>query len=113
MGQRKELGASHGIEKDLGASHGMGKDLGASHGPGQRGDPLGQQSGCQRRWQQHWDVPAPKGYRMHSEELPTTISCRSQASTTARCRLRGRVHLRDPDPIKPSPWDPQTCSRDT
>lgn len=35
----------------------------------------------------------PKGYWMHSVEFPATISCRSQATTTARCRLRGRMHL--------------------
>lgn len=29
---------------------------------------------------------------MHSVESPATMSCRSQATTTARCRLRGRVH---------------------
>lgn len=48
---------------------------------------------------------APKGYRMHSAEFPTTMSCRSQASTTARCRLRGRRHLREPR-LSPGPSQP-------
>lgn len=39
------------------------------------------------------EPPLPRGYWMHSVEFPTTISCRSHAITTARCRLRGRMHL--------------------
>lgn len=47
--------------------------------------------------------PLPKGYWMHSLELPATISCRSQATTTARCRLRGRMHLMGTHSSAPRP----------
>ena len=45
---------------------------------------------------------------MHSVEFPTTISCRSQATTTARCRLRGRVHLTGSPSLAPAPPQPPT-----
>lgn len=61
---------------------------------------------------------------MHSVEFPTTISCRSHTNTTARCRLRGRMHLRgnptgsgraapSPTAAPGLPHSPHTWSRDT
>lgn len=57
---------------------------------------------------------------MHSVELPATISCRSQATTTARCRLRGRMHLpgspssglTPAQPQPPTPRDPPAHPRE-
>lgn len=60
----------------------------------------------------HWSL-YPKGYWMHSLEFPATISCRSQATTTARCRLRGRMHLPGGPGLTSAPLQPpHPCSGD-
>lgn len=59
--------------------------------------------------QQKWQLLLPKGYRMHSVESPATMSCRSQATTTARCRLRGRMHLQGA-PTRSGEHLPQPCA---